>query len=132
MVRGALGEALGAIGKIDEGLEEVAKAIAQIERTGWEERLHYADILVTKGSLLRLTNDPGGAEVSYREALDVARQQQAKSWQLRAAIALARLWQHESRHEDARGLLGPIYNWFTEGFDTKDLKEAKALLESLS
>ena len=132
MVRGALGEALGAIGKIDEGLEEVAQAIAQIERKGWEERLHYADILVTKGSLLRLANDPGAAEASYGEALDVARYQRAKSWELRAATALARLWRAQDKRKEARNLMHPIYNWFTEGFDTKDLIEARALLEELS
>jgi len=132
VIRGALGEALGAIGKVNEGLEEVAQAIAQIERQGWEERQHYADILITKGSLLRLKHDRDGAEASYREAIDIARQQQAKSFELRATTALARLRQHASRREEGRKLLTAVYSWFTEGFDTQDLKDAKALLDELT
>jgi predicted ATPase len=67
-----------------------------------------------------------------QRALDVARRQEAKSWELRAAMSLARLWQQQGRRDEARALLAPIYGWFTDGFDTADLREAKALLEALS
>jgi predicted ATPase len=69
--------------------------------------------------------------VCFEEALTVARQQQAKSWELRAAMSMARLWRDQGKRDEARNLLAPIYGWFTEGFDTLDLKEAKALLEQL-
>ena len=71
------------------------------------------------------------AEVSYLYAIEVARQQNAKSWELRAATSLARLWQQQGRTDEARGTLGEIYGWFTEGFDTPDLMEARALLEEM-
>ena len=72
-----------------------------------------------------------GAEQNYLDSLDVARQQQAKSWELRTATSLARLWQNQGKSWEACELLAAIYGWFTEGFDTKDLREAKALLEEL-
>jgi predicted ATPase len=68
--------------------------------------------------------------VSFRRALEIAQRQQAKSWELRAATSLARLWGEQGRRAEARDLLGPVYGWFTEGFDTADLKDAKALLPS--
>jgi len=68
----------------------------------------------------------------FERALAVARKQQAKSWELRAAMSMARLWRDQDKRDEARDLLAPIYGWFTEGFDTRDLKEAKALLETLS
>ena len=71
------------------------------------------------------------AEACFQQALAIARQQQAKSWELRAAMSLARLWQQQGKQTEARALLAPIYGWFTEGFDTADLQEAKALLEEL-
>jgi predicted ATPase len=70
------------------------------------------------------------AEECFQQALAVARQQQAKSWELRVVLSLARLWQQQGRRAEARGLLAPIYGWFTEGFDTADLQEARALLEA--
>jgi predicted ATPase len=87
-----------------------------------------------KGELLlaESPSDEGGAEASFRKALDVARGQSAKSWELRAATSLARLWQSQGRKEEAGDLLAPVYDWFTEGFDTRDLKEAKALLDELA
>src|SRR5262249_36131030 len=130
--RGALAHALGAVGRVDESLVEVAVALDQIEREGWEEHFHHVDILVTKGSLLQLKGDFTGAEASYREALDIARHQQAKSWELRAMTSLARLWQDQGKSKEAYDLLAPVYNWFTEGFDTKDLKDAKAVLDEVS
>jgi predicted ATPase len=72
------------------------------------------------------------AEKYYEHALSVARQQQAKSWELRAAMSLARLWRDQGKIQQARELLAPVYGWFTEGFETRDLKEAKALLEELA
>ena len=72
------------------------------------------------------------AEACFQQALAIARRQQAKSWELRAAISLSRLWQHQGKRDDARVLLAPIYGWFTEGFDTADLQEAKALLDRLA
>ena len=71
------------------------------------------------------------AEACFQQALDVARRQQAKSWELRAAMSLSRLWQQQGKRAEARELLAPIYGWFTEGFDTADLQEARALLEEL-
>ena len=81
---------------------------------------------------LRLRLDPADeqrAEAGFRRALEIARRQQAKSWELRAATSLARLWGEQGRRAEARDLLAPVYGWFTEGFDTADLKEAKALLD---
>jgi predicted ATPase len=72
------------------------------------------------------------AEAYFEQALTVARQQQAKSWELRAAMSMARLWRDQGKRDAARDLLAPVYGWFTEGFDTLDLKEAKALLDELS
>ena len=76
--------------------------------------------------------DVAKAEAYFDRALAVSRQQQAKSWELRAAISMARLWRDQGKREEARELLAPVYGWFTEGFDTLDLKEAKALLEELA
>jgi hypothetical protein len=79
-----------------------------------------------------LTPSPQEAEACFLKAIEVARRQQAKSWELRATVSLARLWQSQGKKEEARQMLAEIYGWFTEGFDTKDLQEAKALLEELS
>jgi predicted ATPase len=75
--------------------------------------------------------EDAAAEDSYRRALAVARQQQAKSWELRAAMSLARLWRNQGKVQQARELLAPVYGWFTEGFETRDLRKVKALLEEL-
>jgi predicted ATPase len=84
---------------------------------------------------LRLACDPAAtpaAEACFRRAIEIARAQQAKSWELRAAMSLARLWRDQGKVREARELLAPVYGWFTEGFDTLDLKEAKALLDELA
>ena len=82
---------------------------------------------------LRSANpDAAKAQVYFERALTVARQQQAKSWELRAAMSLARLWLDQGKQDEARDLLAPVYGWFTEGFDTLDLKDAKALLDELA
>ena len=76
--------------------------------------------------------DPAKAEGYFEHALAVAREQQAKSWELRAAMSMARLWRDQGKRQQAHDLLAPVYGWFTEGFDTLDLKEARALLSELS
>jgi predicted ATPase len=94
-----------------------------------EAELHrlYGELLLRQAVL-----DAPQAEAYFQRALDVARHQQARSWELRAAMSLARLWQAQGKRAEARELLAPIYTWFTEGFDTADLQEARALLDALS
>ncbi len=82
--------------------------------------------------LLPASENPAAVENAFNQAIEIARDQQSHSLELRAATSLARLWQGQGKHDEARELLGPIYEWFTEGFDTADLKEAKALLDELS
>jgi predicted ATPase len=122
--RAQLDDLAGALDLIDE-------VIAQVERPGWEERWYYAETLRIKGCLLARTGDLAAAERSYMASLDRARQQQAKSWELRTATSYARLMRDQGRTGEARDLLAPVYDWFTEGFATKDLKDAKALLAEL-
>jgi predicted ATPase len=119
-----LGDRAGALALVDE-------AIAQVERPGWEERWYYAETLRTKGWILALEGELEAAERSYVASLDWARTQQAKSWELRTATSYARLMRDAGRCKEAYDLLAPVYGWFTEGFATKDLKEAKALLAEL-
>ena len=83
-------------------------------------------------ALLSTEHDAAKAEADFQRALEVARKQQAKSWELRAAISMARLWYDQGKQDEARDLLAPVYGWFTEGFDARDLKEAKALLDALA
>ena len=96
--------------------------------------IHHAELCRLKGELLLLQNasDATEAESCFREAIAIAQRQQAKSWELRATMSLARLLAKQGRRDEARAMLAEIYNWFTEGFDTPDLKDAKALLEELS
>jgi predicted ATPase len=126
-----LGEGMALTGDLDNALHVLEEAIAQVERPGWEERLHYAEILRLKGWVLSLKGDLEGAEHNFLASLDWARCQQAKMWELRTSTSLARLWQSRGRRQDAYELLAPVYDWFTEGFDTKDLQEAKSLLADL-
>jgi AAA ATPase domain len=130
--KSVLAEGVAQLGDIDGALDLVDEAIAQSERPGWEERWYYAETLRIKGWLLGLKGDPVGAERSYRASLDWARQQQAKSWELRTATSYARLMREQGRAPEAREVLAPLYGWFTEGFDTKDLKDAKTLLDALA
>jgi predicted ATPase len=142
-----LAEAYGKIGRTAEGLRVLAEALACAHTTG--ERCWEAELYRLKGELLLqsgvqglesgvLTPDAGlqtrdaEAEACFRQALDIARRQQAKSLELRAAVSLARLWQHQGKRAAAYELLAPVYGWFTEGFDTDDLQEAKALLDELN
>ena len=99
----------------------------------WRERPHAAEIYRIKGDLLMALEPPNfdAAVQAYQQVLSVSLAQQAKSWELRVATSLARLWQSRNRTREAHELLFPVYDWFTEGFDTADLKDAKALLEEL-
>jgi predicted ATPase len=129
-----LAEALGREGKIEDGLSVLAEALAQMQSTG--EGLHGAELHRLQGEFL-LRRDAGEvacreAEACFRRALTTARQQQAKSLELRAAMSLTRLYQKQDRQSEARPILRECYNWFTEGFDTHDLQEAKVLLDHLA
>jgi predicted ATPase len=124
-------EATVLTGDLENAAHLLGEAIAQIERPGWEERYCYAEILRLKGWVLSLKGDLEGAERNYFASLDWARRQQAKMCELRTSTSLARLWQSQGKRQDAYELLAPVYGWFTEGFDTKDLQEAKALLAEL-
>jgi predicted ATPase len=127
-----LAEALGKAGAAEEGLRVLAEGLALVEQHG--ERVHEAELYRLKGELLlALSGDNATAAYAcFQQALHVARQQQAKSLELRAAMSLGRLWQQQGKRDAACALLAPIYGWFTEGFDTTDLREAKALLDELS
>lgn len=125
--------AYGKVGQIEEGLNAVAEALAAVEKTAehlWEAELHRL-----KGELL-LTDQGGGqqdeAEVCFWRAIKLAQHQGAKSLELRAVMNLSQLWQKQGRREEARRMLAEIYEWFTEGFNTLDLQEARTLLEELS
>jgi predicted ATPase len=127
-----LAEVYGHAGQAEEGLRLLAEALAHVDTTG--ERFYAAEVYRLKGELWlrQATPDEAQAETCWHQALDIARHQQAKSWELRAALSLSRLWQQQGKRDEARDLLAPIYGWFTEGFDTADLQEAKALLEALA
>jgi class 3 adenylate cyclase/predicted ATPase len=127
-----LAEAHGEVRQPEEGLTVLVEALAIVDNTGeryWEAELHRR-----KGELLLMQQGQkvGESEECFRQALDTARRQQAKSLELRAAMSLSRLWQQQGKQEEAHQLLAEIYGWFTEGFDTADLKEAKVLLEELA
>jgi predicted ATPase len=127
-----LAEAYGEIGQAEEGLRLLAEALTWVDTTG--ERHFEAEVYRIKGELLlqQAVPDTPQAEACFQQALAVARHQQAKSWELRTAMSLSRLWQRQGQRTEARELLSPVYGWFTEGFDTADLQEAKALLEELA
>jgi len=131
-LRAVLAEGMALLGDVDRALELIAAQIAQIERPGWGERVYYAEILRLKGWMLLLKSDLEGAERNYLASLDWAREQQAKSWELRTSTSLARLWQAQGKLEQAYELLATIYGRFTEGFDSKDLKDAATLLGELA
>jgi predicted ATPase len=126
----ALAEAQAEARQLEEGLATLSEALAFVERTG--ERHWEAELYRLRGELLLARGDDGGAEASLLTAVDISRRQNAKSWELRASTSLARLWQISGRTREARELLAPVYGWFTEGFDTPDLKEAEALLAELA
>jgi predicted ATPase len=116
-------------GQIEEGAARLDQALQVVERTG--ERWFGAELDRQRGRLLLRQGHPEAAEELYRKALGIAREQEAKLWELRAAASLARLWRDQGRRSAARDLLAPVYDWFTEGFATPDLKAAKAVIDEL-
>ncbi len=145
-----LAEVYGKAGQVEEGLSVVAEALAAVDKTG--ERFSEAELYRLYGELsLRMGEREMGRtgeekevvqspshpvtssspEECFLKAIEIARKQQAKSLELRAAMSLARLWQQQEKKAEAHKLLFEVYNWFTEGFDTRDLQEAKMLLDSL-
>jgi predicted ATPase len=126
-----LAEALAGAGSPGEGLDALAETAALAEKC--DERYFEAEIHRLRGEFLLAQSAEKGpaAEATFRQALDVARRQEARSLELRAAMSLARLWAEQGRRRKAHDLLAPVYAWFTEGFDTADLKDAKALLDEL-
>jgi predicted ATPase len=125
-----LADAYGISTSPQEGLKWLDEAFSLIETT--QERWAEAEMHQLRGTLLLSIQQPAAAEDSYHQALAVAQRQNAKFWELRAATRLARLWRDQGKREQARDLLAPIYNWFTEGLDTPVLKEAKVLLDQLA
>jgi len=127
-----LAEVSAHLGRTEDGLQALAEAHTLVEQQ--EERWWEAEVARLRGVLLlQLPGTPQAeAEAWLQRALDVARRQEAKSLELRTAMSLARLWQQQGKQAEAHTLLAPIYSWFTEGFDTADLQEAKVLLEALT
>ena len=120
------------LGRIDQAIAMLDDQLVRIERSG--ERLDEAELYRVKGELL-CARDGGGSregESCLREAIEIARRQESRWWELRATVGLARLLNEQGKRDEARTMLADIYNWFTEGFDTADLKDAKALLDELS
>jgi predicted ATPase len=142
-----LAEASAQGGQTTAGLEALAEALALLATSGvrwWEAELHRlrGELLLQSGvqspeasvhtpPAVRRLPQAAEAEACFQQALDIARHQQAKSLELRAVMSLSRLWQQQGKCAEAQALLAPVYGWFTEGFDTTDLQEAKALLEEL-
>jgi predicted ATPase len=127
-----LGEAYSVLGKSEEGLLVLSEALVLVNK---HRECHYeAELHRLRGELLltQVIPDAYQAEACFQHALSVARSQDAKSLELRAAMSLGRLWQQQGKRDAAHALLAPVYDWFTEGFDTADLQEAKALLEELA
>ena len=120
------------LGELDNAGRCIGEAITTVETT--RETWFEAEVHRVAGEIV--LNSPASnaakAEAHFERALAVARQQQAKSWELRAAMSMARLWRNQGKRDEARDLLAPVYGWFTEGFDTLDLKEAKVLLDELA
>ena len=127
-----LARAYAGLGKFDDAWRFIGEAMTAIETT--KEKWCEAEIHRTAGEIALLSSEPDEekAEAYFNNALVVARAQQAKSWELRAAMSLARLWRDQGKVQQARELLAPVYGWFTEGFETRDLKDAKALLQELA
>jgi predicted ATPase len=127
-----LARAYAELDQFDDAWRCIGEATSAIETTN--ERWFEADTNRIAGDIALMSPQPDAAKAEgyYKRALAVARQQQAKSWELRAATSLARLWRDQGKVQQARELLAPVYGWFTEGFDTRDLKEAKELLEELA
>ena len=131
-VLGLLAEAYGRAGQAEDGLTILDEALGLVHRTG--ERHGEADLYRLKGELLLAlpAAHQAEAEACFRQAIAIAGSQSAKSWELRAVLSLSRLYHQQGKAEDARPMLAESYGWFTEGFETADLQEAKALLEVIS
>jgi predicted ATPase len=128
---GHLASALGRNGQTEEGLVTIAEAFDLVART--DDRMTVAELHRVKGELMFESDaaNEAQAEACFHEAIDVARAQNAKTCEVRAATSLARLWQQQGKRREARDLLAPVYAWFTEGLDTSDLKQARSLLDEL-
>jgi predicted ATPase len=124
-----LAEACAKLARTTEGLNHLAEAEQIVETAN--DSYHEAELHRVRGDLLNDIGDLTSAEHSYQQAIAVAKRQSAKMFELRASTRIARLWRDQGKRDEARELLAPVYGWFTEGFDTRDLKEAKALLEDL-
>ena len=129
--RALLAEVYGRTGQVDKGLGVLAEALTLVDTTG--ERWYEAELYRLKGALWlsQSADQSAEAETCFQHAMTIAQHQGAKAWELRTATSLARLWQQQGKRQQARDLLAPVYHWFTEGFDTADLQEAKALLDEL-
>ena len=125
-----LADAYGKAGQPEEGLKQLVEAEVSMQIRN--ERVYETELHRMRGELLMSVRDFAGAEASFREAIAVAQRQSAKLFELRSAMSMARLWRDQGKRDEARELLAPVYGWFTEGFDTLDLKEAKALLDELA
>ncbi len=123
---GLLAWAYGEAGQTEEGLALLAEALDVVSKTG--EHFYEAELYRLRGDLLLKIEERGSPEACFHQAIEIARRQSAKSWELRATMSLSRLWQQQGKATEARQMLADIYGWFTEGFNTADLKEAKALL----
>jgi predicted ATPase len=131
-----LGEVYAKMGQQEKARHALAEARVIVEKTGeryWEAELHRLEGELTLQSQAQGPQSKvKEAEECFQQAIEIARKQQAKSLELRAVTSLSRLWQQQGKQAEAHALLAEIYNWFTEGFDTKDLQEARALLEELA
>jgi predicted ATPase len=126
-----LADALGKNGDIEEGMNTVRAALTFVQETG--ERYFESELYRLYGEFLLVRGEPeADVEANLQRAIDISRRQEARSLELRAAMSLARLWQSQGKQQEAYQMLATIYGWFTEGFDTTDLKEAGALLRELS
>jgi predicted ATPase len=127
-----LAEAQGTLGKPEEGLTVLTESLTLADTTG--QQWYEAELYRLKGELLLQLSSGNQAEAEncFQQAMTVARSQQAKSFELRTASSLARLWQQQGKRQEAHNLLAPVYHWFSEGLDTADLQDAKALLEALA
>jgi adenylate cyclase len=127
-----LAEAHGTLGEPEAGLTVLVEARTLAETTG--DRWYDSELYRLQGALLlqRSSDNATEAETCFHHAIHIAQNQSAKSWELRAATSLARLWQQQGKRQEAHDLLAPVYHWFTEGFDTADLQDAKALLDALA
>lgn len=129
-ISGDLAVAQAKVGQPEAGLATLDETLSFVEETG--ERYYEAELHRLKGELLLAQGEEVEAEASLHKAIEVARRQQARSWELRATLTLSRLWQNQGRSAEAHRMLAEIYTWFIEGLDTPDLREARALLEESS